>query len=154
MESVDTNKDYQKYVDKKSPNSPIFKNCFNAFWVGGLICVIGQLIFAYFKSRGFSQELCGTIVSISLIFISAFLTSINVFNRIGKFAGAGSLVPITGFANSIISPSIEYKSEGYVMGVGAKMFTVAGPVLVYGISTSVIVGLVYLLFNTQAIMLV
>lgn len=154
MQSVDTNKDYQKYVDKKSPNSPIFKNCFNAFWVGGLICVIGQLIFDYFKFRGFSQEMCGTIVSISLIFISAFLTSINVFNRIGKFAGAGSLIPITGFANSIISPSIEYKSEGYVMGVGAKMFTVAGPVLVYGISTSVFVGLVYLLFNTQAIMLV
>lgn len=154
MESVDTNKDYQKYVDKKSPNSPIFKNCFNAFWVGGLICIIGQIIFEYFKFRGFSQELCGTIVSISLIFISALLTSLNIFNKIGKFAGAGTLIPITGFANSIISPSIEYKSEGYVMGVGAKMFTVAGPVLVYGISTSVLVGLVYLLFNTQAIMLV
>ena len=92
--------------------------------------------------------------SISLIFLSAFLTAINVFNRIGKFAGAGSLIPITGFANSIISPAMEYKSEGFVMGVGAKMFTVAGPVLVYGISSSVIVGLVYLLFNTQAIMLV
>jgi stage V sporulation protein AC len=154
MQSVNTNKDYQKYVDKKSPNSPILKNCFNAFWVGGLICVIGQLIFDYFMFRGFSKDMCGTIVSISLIFISAFLTSINIFNRIGKFAGAGSLIPITGFANSIISPSIEYKSEGYVMGVGAKMFTVAGPVLVYGICTSVLVGLVYLLFNTQAIMLV
>ena len=149
MQSVNTNKDYQKYVDKKSPNSPILKNCFNAFWVGGLICVIGHFMF-----RGFSKDMCGTIVSISLIFISAFLTSINIFNRIGKFAGAGSLIPITGFANSIISPSIEYKSEGYVMGVGAKMFTVAGPVLVYGICTSVLVGLVYLLFNTQAIMLV
>ncbi len=154
MQSVDTNKDYQKYVDKKSPNSPIFKNCFNAFWVGGLICVIGQVIYDYFIFRGLSQELCGTIVSISLIFLSALLTSINIFNRIGKFAGAGTLIPITGFANSIISPSIEYKSEGYVMGVGAKMFTVAGPVLVYGICTSVLVGLVYLLFNTQAIMLV
>ena len=85
---------------------------------------------------------------------SAFLTAINVFNKIGKFAGAGSLVPITGFANSIISPAMEYKSEGFVMGVGAKMFTVAGPVLVYGISSSVIVGLVYLLFNVQSIMLV
>lgn len=154
MQSVDTNKDYQKYVDKKSPNSPIFKNCFNAFWVGGLICVIGQVIYDYFIFRGLSQELCGTIVSISLIFLSALLTSLNIFNRIGKFAGAGTLIPITGFANSIISPSIEYKSEGYVMGVGAKMFTVAGPVLVYGICTSVLVGLVYLLFNTQAIMLV
>ena len=86
--------------------------------------------------------------------MSAFLTAINVFNKIGKFAGAGSLVPITGFANSIVSPAMEYKSEGFVMGVGAKMFTVAGPVLVYGISSSVIVGLVYLLFNVQSIMLV
>lgn len=154
MDSINTNKDYQKYVDKKSPNSPIFKNCFNAFWVGGLICVIGQLICDYFIFRDFSVELSGTIVSISLIFLSAFLTAINIFNRIGKFAGAGSLIPITGFANSIISPAMEYKSEGFVMGVGAKMFTVAGPVLVYGISSSVIVGLVYLLFNTQAIMLV
>lgn len=154
MESINTNKDYQNYVDKKSPNSPIFKNCFNAFWVGGLICVIGQLIFDYFVYRGFSTEMTGTIVSICLIFLSAFLTAINLFNRIGKFAGAGSLVPITGFANSIISPAMEYKSEGFVMGVGAKMFTVAGPVLVYGISSSVIVGLVYLLFNTQSIMLV
>lgn len=154
MDSINTNKDYQKYVDKKSPNSPIFKNCFNAFWVGGLICVIGQLIYDYFIFRNFSTELAATIVSISLIFLSAFLTAINVFNRIGKFAGAGSLIPITGFANSIISPAMEYKSEGFVMGVGAKMFTVAGPVLVYGISSSVIVGLVYLLLNTQAIMLV
>lgn len=154
MDSINTNKDYQKYVDKKSPNSPILKNCFNAFWVGGLICVIGQLIYDYFIFRNFSTELAGTIVSISLIFLSAFLTAINIFNKIGKFAGAGSLIPITGFANSIISPAMEYKSEGFVMGVGAKMFTVAGPVLVYGISSSVIVGLVYLIFNTQAIMLV
>lgn len=154
MESINTNKKYQKYVDKKSPNSPIFKNCFNAFWVGGLICIIGQLIYSYFIFRGFSQELSGTIVSISLIFISAVLTCLNLFNRIGKFAGAGSLIPITGFANSIISPAMEYKSEGYVMGVGAKMFTVAGPVLVYGICSSVIVGLIYLLFNVQSITLV
>ena len=147
MDSINTNKDYQKYVDKKSPNSPIFKNCFNAFWVGGLICVIGQLIYDYFIFRNFSTELAGTIVSISLIFLSAFLTAINVFNRIGKFAGAGSLVPITGFANSIVSPAIEYKSEGYVMGVGGKMFTVAGPVLVYGISTSVIIGIIEVLLK-------
>ena len=89
-----------------------------------------------------------------LIFLSAFLTGLNIFNKIGKFAGAGSLVPITGFANSIVSPAMEYKSEGYVMGVGAKMFTVAGPVLVYGISASILVGIVYLIFNTQAITLV
>lgn len=153
MEHLNSNKEYQNYVNKKSPNSPILKNCFNAFWVGGLICTIGQIIYDYFIFRNFSQELTGTIVSISLIFLSSFLTALNLFNRIGKFAGAGSLIPITGFANSIISPAMEYKSEGYVMGVGAKMFTVAGPVLIYGISTSVIVGLVYLLFNTQSIIL-
>ena len=150
----DTNKDYQKYVDKKSPNSPILKNCFNAFWVGGLICTIGQVILDICKSRGLDVQVSGTIVSIILIGLSAFLTGLNIFNKIGKFAGAGSLVPITGFANSIVSPAMEYKSEGYVMGVGAKMFTVAGPVLVYGISASIIVGLVYLIFNTQTIALV
>lgn len=146
MKPINTNKEYQAYVDKKSPNSPILKNCFNSFWVGGLICVIGQIILEICKYRGLELEMGYTIVSISLIFVSAFLTSLNIFNKIGKFAGAGSLVPITGFANSIVSPSIEYKSEGYVMGVGAKMFTVAGPVLVYGISTSIIVGLCYLIF--------
>lgn len=146
MKPINTNKEYQTYVDKKSPNSPILKNCFNSFWVGGLICVIGQIILEICKDRGLELEMSYTIVSIFLIFVSAFLTSLNLFNKIGKFAGAGSLVPITGFANSIVSPSIEYKSEGYVMGVGAKMFTVAGPVLVYGISTSIIVGLCYLIF--------
>ena len=154
MKPLNSQKDYQDYVNKKSPNSPILKDCFNAFWVGGLICSIGQIIMDVCKYRGLSQESSGTIVSIILIAISAFLTGLNIFNKIGKFAGAGSLVPITGFANSIISPAMEYKSEGFVMGVGAKMFTVAGPVLVYGISSSVIVGLVYLLFNVQSIMLV
>ena len=125
MKPINTQKEYQEYVNQKSPNSPIIKNCFNAFWVGGLICSIGQII-----------------------------TALNIFNKIGKFAGAGSLVPITGFANSIVSPAMEYKSEGYVMGVGAKMFTVAGPVLVYGISTSILVGILYLIFNTQTITLV
>lgn len=146
--------DYQKFVEDKSPNSPIFKNCFNAFWVGGLICSLGQIMFEFFKYRGLEEKLCYSSVSISLIFLSAFLTALNIFNRIGKFAGAGSLIPITGFANSIVSPAMEYKSEGYVMGVGAKMFTVAGPVLVYGISTSIIVGLIYMLFNTQTITLI
>ncbi len=153
MKAFNTNKEYQNYVDKKTPNSPILKNCFNSFWVGGLICTIGQFIMEICKYRGLDNEISSTIVSIILIFISAFLTGLNIFNKIGKFAGAGSLVPITGFANSIVSPAMEYKSEGYVMGVGAKMFTVAGPVLVYGISTSIIVGIVYMIFNTQAITL-
>ena len=154
MEKINTPKEYSDYVDKKSPNSPILKNCFNAFWVGGLICSIGQIIMDFCMYKGMDNTLASTVVSISLIAISAILTGLNVFNRIGKFAGAGSLVPITGFANSIVSPAIEYKSEGYIMGVGGKMFTVAGPVLVFGISTSIIVGIVYLIFNTQAITLV
>lgn len=151
---VESKEDYQKYVDKKTPNSPILKNCFNAFWVGGLICSIGQIIFEFCKMRGLEESGCYTVVSILLIFLSAFLTALNIFNRIGKFAGAGSLVPITGFANSIVSPAMEYKSEGYVLGVGAKMFTVAGPVLVYGISSAMIVGIIYLIFNTQSITLI
>ena len=146
MDNFETPKQYQKYVDKKSPNSPILRNCFNAFWVGGLICIIGQLILDICKFRGLDIELAGTVCSVILIGLSAFLTGLNIFNKIGKFAGAGSLIPITGFSNSIVSPAMEYKSEGYVMGVGAKMFTVAGPVLVYGISTSIIVGIIYFIF--------
>lgn len=146
MEQINTNKEYSNYVDKKTPNSPILKNCFNAFWVGGLICTIGQVIFDFCMWKGLDETMSSTIVSIVLIGISALLTSINIFNKIGKFAGAGSLVPITGFANSIVAPAIEYKSEGYVMGVGAKMFTVAGPVLVFGVSSAVLVGIITKLF--------
>ena len=154
MKPIGSVKEYQEYVDKKSPNSPLIRNCFNSFWVGGLICTIGQVVMEICEFRGLDNEISATITSIILIFLSAFLTALNVFNKIGKFAGAGSLVPITGFANSIVSPAMEYKSEGYVMGVGAKMFTVAGPVLVYGISTSILVGIVYLIFNTQTLTLV
>ena len=146
MKPLDTPSSYQEYVNKKSPNSPILKNCFNAFWVGGLICSIGQIIMDICKYNGLDTQVSGAIVSIILIGISALLTGFNIFNKIGKFAGAGSLVPITGFANSIVSPAMEYKSEGYVMGVGGKMFTVAGPVLVFGISTSIIVGIIYFIF--------
>ena len=146
MKSIETKQEYLDYVDKKSPNSPILRNCFNAFWVGGLICSIGQIIFDFCKYKGLEDTACSTIVSITLIGLAALLTGLNIFNKIGKFAGAGSLVPITGFANSIVSPAIEYKSEGYVMGVGSKMFTVAGPVLVYGISASVIVGIIATFF--------
>lgn len=146
MKSIDTKKEYLDYVDKKSPNSPILKNCFNAFWVGGLICSIGQIIFDFCQYKWLDTTTSSTVVSIILIGIAAFLTGLNIFNKIGKFAGAGSLVPITGFANSIVSPAIEYKSEGYIMGVGGKMFTVAGPVLVFGISASVIVGIIATFF--------
>ncbi|MBQ7410374.1 MAG: stage V sporulation protein AC [Clostridia bacterium] len=154
MKPIQSKEEYQAYVDDKTPNSPILKNCFNAFLVGGLICSIGQIIFEICKTRGVDESTSYTIVSMILVFCSAFLTSLNIFNKIGKFAGAGSLIPITGFANSIVSPAMEYKSEGYVMGVGAKMFTVAGPVLVYGISTSILVGIIYIIFNTQSLILV
>ena len=146
MKPIETKQEYSQYVEKKSTNSPILKNCFNAFWVGGTICTIGQIIMDFCKYKGLEETVSSTIVAISLIALSALLTSLNIFNKIGKFAGAGSLVPITGFANSIVSPAIEYKSEGYVMGVGGKMFTVAGPVLVFGISTSVIIGLITAFF--------
>jgi stage V sporulation protein AC len=147
MKPIETKQEYSNYVDQKSPNSPILKNCFNAFWVGGLICSIGQIIMDFCEYQGMDQTSASTVVSIILIAVSAILTSLNVFNKIGKFAGAGSLVPITGFANSIVSPAIEYKSEGYVMGVGGKMFTVAGPVLVFGISASVIIGIIATFFQ-------
>lgn len=146
MGKSSTPTEYQKFVNEKSPSSPLFTDCIKAFLVGGLICSIGQLIFFFCKYKGLDETSCSTIVSISLIGIAAFLTSINLFNKIGKFAGAGTLVPITGFANSIVAPAMEYKSEGYVMGVGAKMFTVAGPVLVFGITSSVIVGIIACLF--------
>lgn len=147
MEQINTNKEYNEYVKQKSPNSPILKDCFNAFWVGGLICSIGQIIMDFCKYKGLDQTSSSTVVSIILIGIAAILTGLNIFNKIGKFAGAGSLIPITGFANSIVSPAIEYKSEGYVMGVGGKMFTVAGPVLVFGISASVIIGIIAAFFK-------
>lgn len=151
---LETKQTYQDYVDKKSPNSPIIKNCIWAFIIGGLICTIGQIIFNICKERGLDTQISSTIVSIILIGLAAFLTGLNIFNKLGKIAGAGSLIPITGFANSIVSPAMEYKSEGYVMGVGGKMFTVAGPVLVFGISASILVGIIYLIFNTQSITLV
>lgn len=146
MNPIETSKEYNKYVESKSPKSPIVKDCLHAFLVGGLICSIGQLIFEFCTFKGLDTVSANNIVAISLIGISALLTSLNWFNKIGKFAGAGSLVPITGFANSIVSPAIEYKSEGYVLGVGSKMFTVAGPVLVYGISASILVGIISCFF--------
>ena len=143
MNPLETKQTYQDYVDKKSPNSPLLKNCFNAFWIGGLICTIGQVILNICKERGFDTQTSGTIVSILLIGISAFLTGLNLFNKIGKFAGAGSLIPITGFANSVVASAIEYKTEGQVFGIGSKIFTIAGPVILFGIFTSWVLGLLY-----------
>ena len=149
MKPIETKKDYQAYVDAKTPNSPIWLNIIKAFFVGGIICLIGQFISDFWASKGLDQDAVSSATSISLIFIGIFLTAINVYNKIGKFAGAGSIVPITGFANSISSPAIEFKSEGLVLGVGAKLFQIAGPVLVYGITTSIVIGLIYFMFSAK-----
>ena len=143
MKPVETKKDYQTLVDKKTPISPIWLNLINGFIVGGIICCIGQGITDWLKSLGFDKDTVSSTTSVILVFSGIFLTAINVYSKIGKFAGAGSIVPITGFANSIASPAIEFKSEGLVLGVGAKLFQIAGPVLVYGITSSIIVGVIY-----------
>ena len=139
--------EYIEYVEARAKKSPILKNCLCAFLIGGLICSIGQGLRDIYTALNFGEEDAGTLTSVTLIFLSALLTGLGVFDNIGKIAGAGTLVPITGFANSIASPAIEFKSEGLVLGVGAKLFQVAGPVLVYGISTSIAVGLIYFLFT-------
>ncbi len=138
-----TNDQYNEYVKKKSPNSSTLKDCFLAFLIGGLICTIGQFINIFFTSRGLSEELSATLTSVSLIFLGALLTGLNVYDDIAKYAGGGTIVPITGFANSIVSSAMEFKSEGFVMGLGAKIFTIAGPVIVFGVISSVVCGLIY-----------
>jgi len=141
-----TNKDYDKFVKDRSPRSPILKDTAFAFLIGGLICVLGQALADLYKLAGFSATGAKTMSTVTLIFLAALLTALRVYDNIAKFAGAGIVVPITGFANSIVSPAMEFKSEGLVLGLAAKMFVVAGPVLVYGISASVIYGLILLIF--------
>lgn len=138
-----TNEQYKEYVKGKSPNSALLKDCIFAFLIGGLICLIGEFINIFFTSKGLSKETAATFTSITLIFAGAFLTGINVYDDIAKFAGGGTIVPITGFANSIVSSAMEFKTEGYIMGLGAKIFTIAGPVIVYGVIASVICGVIY-----------
>ena len=138
-----TEREYGKIVQDMAPKSPILKDCINAFWIGGLICAIGQLILNGYTALGLNKTDAGTATSMSLVFLSALLTGLSLYDNIAKYAGAGTLVPITGFANSIAAPAVEFKTEGFVLGVGAKMFTIAGPVIVYGISASVVYGLIY-----------
>ena len=134
---------YAQLVERLSPKSDFAQGLFRAFWVGGVICMIGQGISDIFcLGLKWGAQACATGTSICLIFLSALLTGIGVYDKIGKYAGAGSIVPITGFSNSVISPAMEFRREGLVMGVGAKLFTLAGPVLVYGICSSIIVGLI------------
>jgi len=143
MKKSFTKDEYSKYVKSVSPNSKLFTNIIKAFVVGGIICVIGQIIMNILKARGLDIEAVSSVTSIIMIFLGAFLTALNVYDEIGKFAGAGSIVPITGFANAVVSPAMEFKTEGYIMGMGAKMFVIAGPVIVFGICSSIIVGIIY-----------
>lgn len=140
--------EYQRQVEKNMPKSKTLMHCLRAFWVGGLICCVGQLIHDLYNIfLQLEEKELATVVSMTMIFLGTTLTGVGVYDKIGKYAGAGSIVPITGFANSVAAPAMEFRREGYVMGIGAKLFTLAGPVLVYGITASVIVGLVSLLLG-------
>ena len=142
-----TPKEYQQYVQQKSKKSPILKDVALAFIIGGLICVVGQAIQNGWSAAGLNEEDAGTATSCTLVLLSALLTGFNLYNKLARFGGAGTLVPITGFANAVVSPAIDFKSEGFVTGMAAKMFLVAGPVIVFGTLASVIYGVVLMLFG-------
>ncbi len=138
-----SNQEYDQYVKEKSPNSKIGKNCLLAFLIGGLICAVGQLFSFLYTHFGFAVEQAATLTSVTMIFFGALLTGLNLYDDIAKYGGAGTIVPITGFANSIAASAMEFKSEGYIMGMGAKMFTIAGPVIVFGTIASVVYGIIF-----------
>ena len=140
-----TPKQYQAYVKQKAPKSPLLRDTLLAFVTGGAICALGQLIQNGFLSLGLEQTDAGTATSVSLIFLSALLTGLNLYNRLARFAGAGTLVPITGFANAVVSPAVDFRSEGMITGTAVKMFAIAGPVIVYGVAASAVYGLVLML---------
>lgn len=138
-----SDKQYGEMVKKASPSSPVLVDCVKAFLIGGAICCFGQLLFYIYSKSGLSTDESRSLVSISLIVITAVLTGIGVFDKIAKHAGAGTIVPITGFANSVVSPALEFKSEGFVMGTGASIFKIAGPVILYGTTAASVYGLIY-----------
>ena len=138
-----TEREYGKLVKSMSPRSPIGKDCLNAFWIGGVICTIAQLAMNGYTALGLEKTDAGTATSMTMIALSALLTGLSLYDDIARLAGAGTLVPITGFANAVVAPAIEFKTEGFILGVGARMFTIAGPVIVYGTVASVIYGLIY-----------
>ena len=139
--------EYQDYVKQTAPKSPLAKDMALAFVIGGAICVLGQLIQSGWAAMGLGKEDAGTAASCTLVFLSALLTGLNLYNKLGRYGGAGTLVPITGFANAVASPAIDFKSEGFVTGMAAKMFTVAGPVIVYGTVSSVVYGVILMLLG-------
>ena len=145
-----TEKEYEKLVQKAAPKSPMGKDCLNAFWIGGLICVLGQVLTNTYGSMGLDKDAAATATSITLVVLSALLTGLSLYDDLAKYGGAGTLVPITGFANAIAAPAVEFKTEGFILGVGAKIFTIAGPVIVYGLSASVVYGLIYWLWTLLA----
>ena len=138
-----TEKEYDELVKEMMPGSPMIRDCCNAFWIGGLICLIGQFFVNRYEAMGLSKEMAGTAGSMTLVAVSALLTGLSLYDNLAKHAGAGTLVPITGFANAIAAPAVEFKTEGFILGVGAKMFTIAGPVIVYGVSASIVYGFIY-----------
>ena len=140
-------KEYKNYVEQKAKKSPIVKNVVLAFVIGGLICVVGQAIQNGWSAMGLNKEDAGTATSVCLVLLSALLTGFNLYNKLARFGGAGTLVPITGFANAVVSPAIDFKSEGFVTGMAAKMFTVAGPVIVFGTLASAIYGVILMLLG-------
>ena len=145
-----TEREYGKMVDELCPQSPMWRDCLNAFWIGGLICTVGQFFLNWYGKIGLEKDLAGTAASMTLVALSALLTGLSLYDDIAKHAGAGTLVPITGFANAVAAPAVEFKTEGFILGVGAKMFTIAGPVIVYGVSASVVYGIIYWLITKGA----
>lgn len=142
-----TEKEYGKLVKELSPKSPIGMDCVKAFVVGGLICALGQVLTLWYGQLGLLKREAGTATSMTLVALSALLTGLSVYDDIAKHAGAGTLVPITGFANAVAAPAVEFQSEGFVLGTAAKMFTIAGPVIVYGLSASVVYGVIHWLWG-------
>ena len=142
-----TNDEYRQYAQEHSPRSHMLQNMLRAFLSGGLICLIGQFFITFYSGFGLDKELAGTAASMTLVFLGAALTALGIYDDIAKFSGAGTLVPITGFANSIASPAIEFKTEGMITGTAAKMFIIAGPVIVYGVSASIIYGIILCLIS-------
>lgn len=138
-----SNEEYIKYVEKQNPKSPILLNCIKAFVIGGAICTVGQVFLNIYKSLGLDKETASTLVTVTMIFIGALLTGLNIYPKIAKHGGAGTLVPVTGFSNAVSAPALEAKTEGYILGVGAKIFTIAGPVILFGTLSSVICGIIY-----------